>query len=443
MSPLHYKLRRLAAASLGVYCLGGAVVLADDQPPIRLPAAPPAVESYEEPSIGTFTLETLQQLALQNNPTLEQARGETWRAYGRVVQAKLYPNPTFGYSGSEIGNDGRSGQQGLFVEQEFVTGGKLEKNRAVAVYQRQQADFLLTAQEFRVVNGVRREYFRYLAARRMRDVSGDLVKIAEHSLDIVKKRTIEGTRNEVLLAETEKSRASLELQMAENELDASWRRIAALVGIFDPRPQTVVGELDAVVPELTWENSWAVLSGTSPELDAARAAAVSAQKAITSARAQPIPNITVQGGTQYDAATQYQIANLQIGMPIPVWNKNQGNIMTARGEYVRAVREVERLEKSLQSRLAEAFREYSNARSTVLLYKDSILPATTETLSLSDKLFTAGEIGYIELLTAQRNNVQRNKEYVEALGRVWQSVVTIEGLLLVDGLEAPGEIAPR
>ena len=64
----------------------------------------------------------------------------TWSAYGRRLQACRRPNPTVGYVASEIGNDGKAGQQGVFVEQEFIRGNKLELSHDVASREQQQAN---------------------------------------------------------------------------------------------------------------------------------------------------------------------------------------------------------------------------------------------------------------------------------------------------------------
>ncbi len=51
----------------------------------------------------TITLEELQQMALQNNPTFAQSAANIQAAEGRKKQSGLYPNPTVGYQGEQIG----------------------------------------------------------------------------------------------------------------------------------------------------------------------------------------------------------------------------------------------------------------------------------------------------------------------------------------------------
>ena len=84
---------------------------------------------------GPLSQSDLEQMALHGNPTLAQAAANVEAAQGRALQSGLYPNPTVGYNGEQIGGRGSSGrptageQQGLFIDQTIVTAGKLRLNR--------------------------------------------------------------------------------------------------------------------------------------------------------------------------------------------------------------------------------------------------------------------------------------------------------------------------
>src|SRR6201993_3559743 len=80
----------------------------------------------------TMTLEELQQMALQNNPTFAQSAANIHAAEGRKKQSGLYPNPTVGYQGEQIrGGSFHGGEQGLFVQQDIVLSGRLGLNRKI------------------------------------------------------------------------------------------------------------------------------------------------------------------------------------------------------------------------------------------------------------------------------------------------------------------------
>ena len=56
-------------------------------------------------------------------------------------------------------------------------------------------------------------------------------------------------------------------------------------------------------------------------------------------------------GVAKDTSTGSTIANVQIGVPLPIFNRNQGNVDLAHAEYHRAVSDVERLQLALRNRL--------------------------------------------------------------------------------------------
>ena len=89
----------------------------------------------------TITLEELQQIALQNNPTFRQSAANIQAAEGRKKQSGLYPNPTVGYQGEQIrGGSFHGGEQGFFVQQDIVLGGKLGLNRKMFDQELKQAE---------------------------------------------------------------------------------------------------------------------------------------------------------------------------------------------------------------------------------------------------------------------------------------------------------------
>jgi len=162
-----------------------------------------------------------------------------------------------------------------------------------------------------------------------------------------------------------------------------------------------------------------------------------AQSALQRARVEPIPDINTQFMVQFDNATEDTIAGVQMGIPLPIWNRNQGGIRQAEAEITQARRNADRVELNLKQRLAAAFQEYSTARSQAETYSTQILPKAKETFDLVQRGYRLGELGYLDLLNAQRTYSQTNLAYLDALGALWRSWAEIEGLLLSDSLATP------
>ncbi len=134
------------------------------------------------------------------------------------------------------------------------------------------------------------------------------------------------------------------------------------------------------------------------------------------------------------------MANVQVSVPVPIFNRNQGNIAAAEADWLRASQEKQRLQLALKQMLADVYRGYDIERNNILQYNQAILPNSFETLKLSQQAYENGEIGYLQYLTAQRNYTALNQDYIDSLGRLWSKVVEIDGLLLVDGLKSPERI---
>src|SRR5262245_15367159 len=96
--------------------------------PTPMPGMPRSNPNQQKPQTSgpPLTLENREPMAFEHNPTLKQADAEVRAAEGRKRQAGLYPNPTVGYQGEQIrGGSFGGGEQGAFVQQDIVLGGKL------------------------------------------------------------------------------------------------------------------------------------------------------------------------------------------------------------------------------------------------------------------------------------------------------------------------------
>ena len=209
----------------------------------------------------------------------------------------------------------------------------------------------------------------------------------------------------------------------------------ALLGVPDMKPAHLIGNLEGNLPNLTWEESLRRLLAGSPELAEARAGVERAQAAIARERAERIPNFAVRTGVRYHHPSEDAVATVELGLPLPIFNRNQGNIYRARSQLTAAQQEVRRVELALRERLATVFQSYVNARHDAEKYTTEILPNSKASLELVQAGYRKGEYDYLTLLTAQRTYFQVNLACLESLLKCRSSSVAIEGFLLSGGLE--------
>jgi len=402
--------------------------------PERLPT--PELQSAPRSGMGLADFEGL---ALGNNPTLRQAAANVQAARGRWLQVGLYPNPIGGYVGTEIGNEGRAGQQGSFISQELVTGGKLRLNREIASQEIRRLEAEAAAQRGRVLNDVRIYFFEALVAQRGVELAGELVRIGEQGADTANRllQAKEVSYVDVLQASVELETARLQGVNARNRQLSTWRRLAVVVGVPQMQPVILAGQVDRLSPPIAWEDAVAKLIAQSPELAAAQIRINRARSAAQRAGVQSVPNVNVQAMVQHDNATTDDIVSVQIGMPIPVLNRNQGGIQQTQAELIASCANAERVALMLQSRLAVVFEAYTNARNQAEAYSTRVLPSARRSLDIVNGGYRQGEFNFLTLLTAQRTYFQANVAYLSAISELRRSEAMIEGLMLSDSLATP------
>jgi cobalt-zinc-cadmium efflux system outer membrane protein len=127
----------------------------------------------------------------------------------------------------------------------------------------------------------------------------------------------------------------------------------------------------------------------------------------------------------------------QIGVQLPIFNRNQGNVAAAKGEIESAKQELTRLKLQLERDLAGVFREYDSARLVVQQYKAEMLPRAEQAYRLYQANYQRMAGAYPQVLISQRTLFQLEADYIQALENAWQSALLIRGFGLMDGLSQP------
>ena len=183
--------------------------------------------------------------------------------------------------------------------------------------------------------------------------------------------------------------------------------------------------------------------GVHPEIRSAQIGVERAQLVLKRATVEPIPNVTV--GTGYVRQNQNKSNDWVIAasIPVPLWNKNQGNIFAAKASVGEAISEVGRVENDLVNRLATSFATYAAARKRSEKYKATILPKADQSYQLSLKAYQGGQFEYLRVLQAQRAVAEARLEYLRSLGEMWRAASEIAGFMLEDQWPlTPTPIAP-
>ncbi|MDG9884326.1 TolC family protein [Pseudomonas sp. GD04058] len=363
--------------------------------------------------------------ALERNPAMAAARQEIGIADGARRQAGLMPNPELSYEVEDTRRN--TSTTTVTLSQPLELGGKRGARIEVASLGQNLARLRLEQQ----VNDLRAEvtqaFHAALRAEAGVELARQSLELTERGLRVVtgkvgagKSSPVEATRAEVQLAE-----ARLQLGRAEREQDVAWRHLAQVIGspvaTFD---QLLSPSLSPGLPPDP-EQLLARLEQTA-ELRQAAAQIEQNEAELGSEKALRIPDLTVSLGSQYDRAERERVNVVGLSLPLPLFDRNQGNVLAAarRADQARDLRNA--VELRLRSEIRSALNQWATAMDEVGAYDRTILPAARQAVDTATRGFEMGKFGFIEVLDAQRTLISVREQYLAALAAASDARARVE-----------------
>ena len=403
-------------------------------------------EAANRPSMR---LKDFERLALANNPTLKQANDLVRRSAAQARQAGLYPNPQIGYEGSEIrGGSFGGGEQGAFVQQTIVLGGKLGLRKRVFQEQQREDETGVSEQRYRLLSDVDQRFYSALAAQEVVKLRQDLLKTTLDAMMTAHQLANVGQADapDVLQAEVEADQAKVDYVTAQMNYNQAFDTLAATAG----KPDLPVAPLEGNLrnwPEINPQQIIETILRGSPSVKRAQEAAAQAEAQLRSTKREVIPDLQLRTGVQQDnealneAAIKIRpvgvVSFASVGVNIPIFNRSQGNVAAARAELNRAREEVTRVQLTLRRNAEPLLYNYLAEEVEANQYKSTMLPKAMRSYQLYlDKYHQMGA-AYPEVLISQRTWFQLQVSYIETLNHLWENAIALQNFTLSGGLAAP------
>ena len=422
----HFDRIRSAIVSAIVAAMVFVPALSTGQPPQleNLPLTETALAQLE-----VWGLPELQAWAEENSPDLRRAAAEVEVQRGRAWQAGLYPNPELQGGSNQLG--GRESQYFAMLSQEIVTHHKLKLDRAAVCREVVQAELQFVRARFDLLTNVRQSYYATLIAQYRIDALRQLLNIAQRSTEAAQRleKSGEGARGDTLLLELELDKADFALQTAATLLMSSQRQLAAIIGDPDLNIERLEGDFAQRLPDYPYQLTQAGVLTRHSEVQSAQVEIERNQILLDRAVAEPRSNVTVQGGYLYQVAEPHDLAIVQLSLPIPIWNQNDGAIRAARASVTRASHASRKTQFDLVRQLAAATGRFDVARQQVEKYETSILPKAKESVRITQRGFEQGQFDLLRILQSQRVLIESELNYLTAQDARWSAAAEIAGML--------------
>ncbi|OLY75158.1 type I secretion protein TolC [Pseudomonas sp. ATCC PTA-122608] len=373
----------------------------------------------------TLTLESALQTAFANNPDMAAAQWEIDIAQGGRQQAGLIPNPVASWDAEDTRRNSRTTT--VKLSQTLELGGK--RGARIDVATRAQEAAALTLEQRR--NGLRADvidaYYGALRAQERLDLAQRSLALAERGLVVANGRVTAGKSSpvEATRAQVQLSEIRLEFNRAQMGLTDAYRRLAASTGAASTDFQAVATQAQAA-PELPPTAQLLGRLEQTVELRLAELQIAQGEAALGLEKAQRIPDLDVSIGSQYDASVRERVNVVGVSMPIPLFNRNQGNVLAAsrRADQARDLRNAAELRLRTETR--QALDLWQTANTEVRSFNQQILPAAQSAVDSATRGFEMGKFNFLEVLDAQRTLIAARTQYLAATAQATEAWVRIE-----------------
>jgi cobalt-zinc-cadmium efflux system outer membrane protein len=400
-----------------------------------------------------LTLQDFITMADRNNPTLRQAAAIVRRSEAEARQASLYPNPTVGYEGDQIrGGSYGGGEQGGFVAQTIVLGGKLGLRQDIYKQQKQSDQIAAEAQLLRVHSEVTQKFYRALSAQQTVLVRGRLLGLAKDAAQTAHQLANVGQADspDVLQAEVEAEQAAIDYEVAQRLFLQGFESLAVLAG----SPSTVVSPLDAALdslPEIDPARIVDTVVQQSPTVKQAQKQVAVAEARLKDAHREVVPDLQLRAGEQANLEELPEAPGKKtgaqsfatVGIELPLWNRNQGKVRAAAAELDEAREEVTRTQLSLRQQAQALVQNYLSAKLEAERYRTALLPRARRAYELYLDKYQNMAQAYPQVIVSQRTLFELEVRYIDSLDRIWQNAIALENFTLQGGLERPAADASR
>jgi cobalt-zinc-cadmium efflux system outer membrane protein len=405
-----------------------------------LPPLPVEPQALAGPDGRPYTLASFQQLAAQHNPALKQAVADVEAARGNLIQSRAYPNPTVGFEVDPSNDGSTAAVQGFFVDQQIKTGGKLKLQEAAAQKEFENAELALRKARNDLATQVRAEYFQFLIARETIRITRALARFTDEvyriQTDLLAGGQVAAYEPAALRAQAYTAR--LAYKQAISTYLYQWKQLTAVTGLRQLPLSEVAGRIDAAIPYYEYDAVLAHVLRQHTDILSARNTVERSRYNLKLAQITPVPDVDIRAAVlkEFALPPQQYVHTLQIGMPIPVWDRNRGNIIAAEAALLRASEEPHRVETVLTNNLANAYANYKNNLDALEAYRSFILPDQIRAFRGVNERRQGGDPGvaFADLVTAQQTLVTSVQSYLGILGQIWTSVVGVADLLQTDDL---------
>ena len=161
------------------------------------------------------------------------------------------------------------------------------------------------------------------------------------------------------------------------------------------------------------------------DLRALEAARTQLDATVTRLKREVIPNALVFGDVSQQRPGQ-TYAGGGIGVPVPLFRRNQGPVATVNAERDRLENEIKITEREIDAEVVRTHRGLLQRREEARVWAEEVVPATDANLALVTEGFQAGKFDLFRVVQAARDAAEAQRKQLEVLSALWQVAIDLD-----------------
>ena len=369
----------------------------------------------------TLDIETLERLVVDGNPHLAAGLQLIEAQSGKLEQSRKYSNPEFKFE-SGIGFDP---EISAMLSQSIPLGGKRKQEIVLRNLQLKQARLEYDILKQEKLEEAYAIFMGILHLQKLHIFQNDRVLVSKDLLNAVSRKVEAGK-----LSPAEKSRARIQLYQEKltlrdigTSLKSGWRLLASFWG--DEHSSFTVAEGN--LTEISTIPSLMSLDVT-PAIRLSNLMVEIQQANIKLEKANGVPDIELGGGVKQSdfPGNTYQFG---LSIPFPIFNRNQGNIGSAKSESKKARFELKEVEIQVQTILFRLKTELEVLASEIDILKNDIIPEAQAAYTTISEGYLNGRFTYLDVVDAQRMWFESREQYIGALKNYHINILELDRIM--------------
>lgn len=378
-------------------------------------------------------------VALVLNPHIRALRMEKGLGGAQLLAAGLWPDPEVDASWIDR-SDGTVLEASLLQALSWGERG-LQKEKANLRLEEIHAEVGFA--EWRLAQEVRSLFTDLMATEEAVRLATQNLALRQRLLGLIETRRDLGaaTPLEVNLTSLELSNQRRAVLAAERERDLARQGLNRSLGLSPAAQVPLQMREDPWAlqrsPSLSVEQLEEVAVKNRLDLMAAERSYEQAEKALQIATRGQYPRLKI--GPSFGKEEGEDGLGVGIGVEIPLWNRNRGEIAERLAERKKQAEEFRARLAALRSELAQAQMELDRQAALVRLFETEIRPKLDQSISLTEETFKSGKLDLAALLTLQDRVLQARREDLEVRNAYRKALIDYEGVLGIPLKKLPSQ----